>query len=265
MTYQARLVEPSASNKNYINVSYGGYNYCIHIRNGSVLPNCVGYAWGRWRELLGEYHKLSRGNAENWWANNDGYERGQTPKVGAVICWRKGQAFNAKDGAGHVAIVEKVHSDGSITISQSAYGGARFSTKVLKKPYIYGSAYTLQGFIYCPINFTEKTLDEVARDVLNGVYKTGATRKKLLEAEGYDYAQVQQKVNEILNAQITFAPGDKVKLTSDATYYNGGKIPAWLRLITLYVREVSGDRVVISTKKTGAVTGAVNKKYLKKV
>lgn len=57
--------------------------------------------------------------------------------------------------------------------------------------------------------------------------------------------------------------GDKVKLTSDATYFNGVKIPLWVRLCTLYVREIVGDRVVISTQKSGAVTGAVDKKYLK--
>lgn len=265
MRYTARLVAPTASNKNYLHTSKGGYNYCIHIKNGSVLPNCVGYAWGRWRELLGEYHNLSRGNAENWYGNNDGYERGQEPKLGAVICWRKGKAYNAADGAGHVAIVEKIHSNGDITISQSAYGGARFTTKVLKKPYNYGAAYTLQGFIYCPISFVEKTLDEVAQDVLNGVYKTGAQRKRLLEAEGYNYAEVQKKVNELLAAASALSLGDKVKLTADAVYYGGGKIPLWVRLCTLYVREITGDRVVISTKKTGAVTGAVHKKYLKRI
>jgi N-acetyl-anhydromuramyl-L-alanine amidase AmpD len=59
--------------------------------------------------------------------------------------------------------------------------------------------------------------------------------------------------------------GDKVKLTSGATYYDGKTIPAWVKLKTLYVRSMNGDRVVISTQRTGAVTGAVHKKYLKEV
>lgn len=59
--------------------------------------------------------------------------------------------------------------------------------------------------------------------------------------------------------------GDKVKLTSGAVYYNGKKIPAWVKLSTLYVREIKGDRVVISTQRSGAVTGAVKKAYLKEV
>ena len=32
---------------------------------------------------------LSLGNGEDWWGyTQDGYERGQTPKLGATICFR---------------------------------------------------------------------------------------------------------------------------------------------------------------------------------
>lgn len=59
--------------------------------------------------------------------------------------------------------------------------------------------------------------------------------------------------------------GDAVKLTSNAKYYTGKSIPLWVKLRTLYVRQINGDRVVISTYKTGAITGAVHLQYLKKV
>ena len=154
--YKPRLKAPSTTDKNYLHYTKGGYNYCIHISAGSCLPNCVGYAWGRWRELLGKKHNLSKANAENWWANTgDGYKRGQTPKVGAVMCWRKGKAGVASDGAGHVAVVEQVHADGSVTYSNSNYGGTRFYTRTAKPPYKLGSAYTFQGFIYLPVEFDE--------------------------------------------------------------------------------------------------------------
>ena len=153
VNYTPRLTEPSTSDKNYIQYGRGGYNYCIQIRNGSCLPNCVGYAWGRWRELLGKKHNLSTKNAESWWGNtSDGYKRGQTPQLGAVMCWRKGQAGNTYDGAGHVAIVEKINSDGSITCSNSDYSGRRFYTRTMKSPYSLGKSYTFQGFIYLPVS-----------------------------------------------------------------------------------------------------------------
>lgn len=59
--------------------------------------------------------------------------------------------------------------------------------------------------------------------------------------------------------------GDKVKLTSGATYYDGKSIPLWVKATTLYVRSMNGDRVVVSTQRSGAITGAVHKKYLKEV
>jgi hypothetical protein len=74
-----------------------------------------------------------------------------------------------------------------------------------------------------------------------------------------DYVEkaVETKVEEL-------KVGDKVTLAADAVYYNGVKIPNWVKKMTLYVREVAKDRIVISVLKVGAITGAVHKKYLKK-
>ena len=41
-----------------------------------------------------------------------------------------------------------------------------------------------------------KSVDELAREVLQGKWGNGAERKKRLEAAGYDYAAVQKKVNQ---------------------------------------------------------------------
>ena len=44
----------------------------------------------------------------------------------------------------------------------------------------------------------DKTVDELAREVLDGKWGTGADRKKRLTDAGYDYAAVQKRVNELL-------------------------------------------------------------------
>ena len=44
---------------------------------------------------------------------------------------------------------------------------------------------------------TDKSVDELAREVLQGKWGNGAERKKRLEAAGYDYAVVQKKVNQL--------------------------------------------------------------------
>lgn len=153
-TFKKRTSAPSASDKLWIHTSNGGLNECIEINNsGSCLPNCVGYAWGRFYEITGKRPALSRANAENWYGyTSDGYKRSQTPVEGAVICWRKGQAGVSSDGAGHVAIVEEVKSNGDVVTSNSAYGGTRFYMQTVTKAsgYSIGSAYTFQGFILPP-------------------------------------------------------------------------------------------------------------------
>ncbi len=151
-----RTFAPSVNDKDFIKTTYGGNNPCIEIEDGSCLPNCTAFCHGRWLEILRGPTRLSRGNAEDWWNNTaDGYKRGQKPKVGAVICWRKGQLWNESDGCGHVAIVEKVKANGDIVTSESAYGGERFRTRTYTKKsgYYLAPGYEFQGFIYIPVTF----------------------------------------------------------------------------------------------------------------
>lgn len=152
-TFTPRTTTPANDNLYYIKTTKGGYNKCIQIQSdGRVLPNCTGYAWGRFIECQGVHNcNLSRANAELWYPYvADGYQRGQTPKLGAVICWHSTRS------GGHVAIVEEIKENGDIVTSNSAYGGKYFYMKTLKKSnnYYMGSSYTFQGFIYNPTNFT---------------------------------------------------------------------------------------------------------------
>lgn len=201
MKYSPRTIAPTTSDKNWINISYGGYNNCIVITGSSCLPNCTGYAWGRWRELLGTNHNLCINQAEIWFSHKDSYQRGQTPKLGAVICWSLGDPTNYKDGSGHVAIVEQIDEDGSIWISESGYSGYRFKYTHLPNNFSYPSTkLKFQGFIYIPIEFkAEKSIDELVQEVIDGKWGTGTDRKTKLLAEGYNYDEIQSKVNEILH------------------------------------------------------------------
>lgn len=44
----------------------------------------------------------------------------------------------------------------------------------------------------------KKTVTEIAKEVINGKWGNGATRKKKLKAAGYDYNAVQKEVNRLL-------------------------------------------------------------------
>lgn len=212
--YVPRLSEPTTSDKNYIHMSHGGYNRCIIIANGSCIPNCVGYAWGRWRELLGKTHNLSLNNAENWWGNTaDGYKRGSTPKLGAVICWRKGKAGVSSDGAGHVAIVEKIKSNGDIVTSESVYGGKRWRSVTYTKASGYAlSNHVFQGFIYIPMEFEEEKV-------------TTTTTKKPKYTTG-DYRVTDASVLNVRTGPGTEYPTKKYK---DFTRNAQKQIYEWVR------------------------------------
>lgn len=164
MKYTPRLTAPAGNDKNFIHYSKGGYNTCIMIdkNTGSVLPNCVGYAQGRLLEILGAKApnwKLPACNAEDWLetAQKNGFKTGMTPKLGAIAVFRAGTTHNGSDGAGHVAVVEEIKSNGDIVVSQSAYGGTEFYLSTITKAsgYMYNSNRPFLGFIYCGIEFEQ--------------------------------------------------------------------------------------------------------------
>ena len=158
-SFSPRLTRPEAGNPYYNTRSRGGYSDAI---TGSpqdvgcnVLCNCVGYAYGRFNEIAGlGYCKYLRPvNAENFIQNRGNLSYGQEPKVGGCMVWRKGATLAGSDGAGHVAIVEKINADGSIVTSESGWGGPVFTTKVRRKGdgnWGAGSAYSYIGCIYQP-------------------------------------------------------------------------------------------------------------------
>ena len=91
---------------------------------------------------------------------------------------------------------------------------------------------------------------------------------KAKRLNGYTNTPVTQKpVTKPVNAsQTALKIGDKVKLKAGAKYSNGQKIPVWVFEKTLYIRskELSGGVYNVSTLKTGAITGRVNKIYISK-
>lgn len=50
----------------------------------------------------------------------------------------------------------------------------------------------------CIVNANAKSIDDVAREVIQGKYGNQPERQKRLEAEGYNYRQIQDRVNAML-------------------------------------------------------------------
>lgn len=180
--------------------------------------------FGRWQELLGKRPNLSTSNAENWYGKNDGYKRGNTPKLGAVICWRKGQAGNSNDGAGHVAIVEEIYPDGTILISESHWKGVNFQTKKLDKKFTYGSL-IFQGFIYTPEEFVAES-----KSYRFAVGQTYTTQVNLKVRTGAGTDKRQKDRNELT------ADGKKHAISGEKACLKSGT-----RVTCLEIKEVGKD------------------------
>lgn len=158
--FKPRLTAPSYDDNNWISSSAGGYSPCCSGQDSSkqltypsTLPNCVGYVWGRWREILGSNPPMTTVNAGDFVAaNRSRLAIGNYPKLGAIMCWS-----STTGGYGHVAVVEQINVDGegnySLTASESEYGGRRFvcdSYRYKSPDYRYYNGFKFEGFIYCP-------------------------------------------------------------------------------------------------------------------
>lgn len=189
MAFKMRTSKPEAGNKYYITKANGGYSDAIKgsptDKDCDVLSNCVGYAYGRFNEIGGYgYCKYLRPvNAENFIQyKGTSLKTGQTPKLGACMVWQKGATLNGSDGAGHVAIVEKVVSDTEVYTSESGWGSSNpFWNKTRIKGngnWGQGAAYKFLGFIYNPAVSDEKPVTTVP-STSGGKMKYSSTNRPL--------------------------------------------------------------------------------------
>ena len=143
-----------------------GYNPCIrgnpekpfkiHYPN-CALQNCTGYVHGRKMEaeswsshgIVVKSTRLSTGHAGTYWDyTQDGYERGQEPKVGAIACWKGG-----KNNYGHVAYVEEVKKDGTVIVSESHWESISYWNTWTGNPKKRWKTIKFQGYIYTDVEW----------------------------------------------------------------------------------------------------------------
>ena len=150
-----RLTMPNLTpNRSFIGKADGGKNPCIMRPSGSdqkVFPyrNCVAYMWARMNETWGA--ELPSQNAERYFmlAQNNHWITSDKPMIGSCICWAKGSAVQSSDGAGHVAFVEAINSNGSIITSESGWSASKpWWTTTRKSGGRWGqpAGYTFLGF-----------------------------------------------------------------------------------------------------------------------
>lgn len=131
MNFIERLSAPKSNNNFYFS------DLNVYYSSGYGMPNCTAYCEGRILEICSYnninydliHHYSGYPNAELWGSKTYigfDWQKSNTPKLGAVVVWARGQVGVNSDGAGHVAIVEQINEDGTITTSNSGWGSSMF-------------------------------------------------------------------------------------------------------------------------------------------
>lgn len=190
------------------------------------------------------------------WEEADWY----VPKAGDIILydWQDLGKGDDTGWADHVGLVEEC--DGTnITVIEGNLNDA-VGRRKMKVDGRYIRGYITPRY---DAEKTQKPLDEIARDVINGKYGTGQTRKDKLKAEGYDPAAVQARVNELLKTPaqtVSYYPrytgtsrslvDALASLKIDASFAFRGKI-AKANGITLYLGTAAQNTKLLNLLKEG--------------
>ena len=128
----------------------------------------------------------------NFYRQNNAFSK--LPQVGSQIF------FGVPGDEYHTGIVTGFDSNYVYTIEGNSGGG---NGQVQRKTYRRSSA-AISGYgipnwkLVININEENKSIDEIAREVIAGKWGNGSLRKKKLEEAGYSYEEVQKRVNNIL-------------------------------------------------------------------
>lgn len=230
-----RTSKPGAGNKFYIRTANGGYSACIQgsptDRECNVLANCVGYACGRFNEIIGSMkYPYFNCNAENFIARAKDFYPGlkieydvNKGRVGDIVVWGGLGSL-----AGHVAVIEKVYGPGDYYTSESGYGSSAFwnsrRTNANGRLGLSGN-YKFLGFIQNPNSpkptpapvdpFPGVSDEELAARVWAGEFGNGQDRKNAL---GIRYSSVQALVEKGVGkpapapAPVGIREGDTVEI-----------------------------------------------------
>ncbi|ENZ13280.1 GH25 family lysozyme [Enterocloster clostridioformis] len=153
-------------------------------------------------EMIALFKKLGE------WIENDAH----VPKPGDIIFydWQDSGSGDNTGWPDHVGIVEAV-SGSTITVIEGNKSDAvgRRTLQVGGK-YIRGYGVPKyaegSGSTPAPEPALTKTVDELAKEVIDGKWGNGTERKNRLTAAGHDYAAVQAKVNALLKKPTASSP-----------------------------------------------------------
>ena len=173
------------------NVKYNTWYYGKPV-SGSAYPWCATFISWLFKDEPALLKKTaSCANMLSWCEKNNLMV--SKPEPGCIVFF-KYSTNNRRTN--HVGLVIKTNPNGSITTIEgntsktSNDNGGAVMERVRTSNIV---AYAMPKY-----DVTKKSIDELAQEVIDGKWGTGAVRKSKLTAAGYSYEAVQKRVNEIL-------------------------------------------------------------------
>lgn len=188
------------------------------------------------------------------WVENDAH----IPALGDLVLydWEDNGVGDNLGNPDHVGMVTYVNKEAGYFVVTEG----NCSDEVKKRTVSINGRY-IRGF--CAIKYTDsnnvgavtqaqrepdKSVETIAREVISGLWGNGETRKKNLEAKGYDYATVQAQVNTILNgsaptptkASAKMPTESKVTATCKAYKFDKNLAGTYTTTEALYMRNDAG-------------------------
>lgn len=194
----------TSSGKEYTGTGFGGKYQCtVSALNVRTAPDLSA-------SVVAKYTKGQTVTLDDWYKINDGwvwgrYTGGTSGKKRYVAVGKSTGKPESDDYL--IKVGSTVGSTKSIdTLAQEVING-KWSSGSERKKKLEAAGYDYEA-VQNRVNeillgkssssSSKKSIDQVARDVIAGKYGNGNTRKKKLEAAGYNYEAVQKRVNELL-------------------------------------------------------------------
>lgn len=199
------------------------------------------------------YYIIEEAKKMGIWVENDAY----VPSPGDAILydWQDNGVGDNTGNPDHIGTVIEVYpSAGYMVVEEGNYSNA------VKKRTISINGKFIRGFITpkytdntvsAPAQTAGKSVETVAREVIAGRWGNNPERKKALEAKGYNYEEVRDKVNEILNGSAvkpstpsqpqTQPTYKKVTSTCCAHHFSKSIAGAYKTTDDLYMRNDAGS------------------------
>lgn len=190
---------------------------------------------------------IERAKNMDCWEESDGY----IPQPGDAILydWDDNGIGDNTGWPDHVGVIDYVNEEsGYMTVIEGNYNNS------VKKRTISINGKYIRGFItpnYTDVYESEtssatKDVTTVAREVIIGLWGNYPYRKEALEKAGYNYAEVQAKVNEILNGNADKAasgsiPSTKVEASCYARSKDVSLAGTYTTTANLYCRNDAGS------------------------